>query len=53
MTYRPGTIKREQLVSMPHPRDPVGAELNELKRELGLLVMEEQERHVKDEMQPH
>ena len=50
MTYRPGTIKRNQVVDMPHPRDPSGAEFNELKRELGLLVMEEQERHTSDEM---
>jgi NitT/TauT family transport system ATP-binding protein len=50
MTYRPGTIKRNQVVTMPHPRDPAGVEFNELKRELGLLVMEEQERHVRNEM---
>jgi NitT/TauT family transport system ATP-binding protein len=50
MTYRPGTIKRNQIVTMSHPRDPAGVEFNELKRELGLLVMEEQERHVRSEM---
>jgi NitT/TauT family transport system ATP-binding protein len=50
MTYRPGTIKHEQFITMPHPRDPAGIEFNQLKRELGLLVMEEQERHVSDEM---
>ena len=50
MTYRPGTIKRNQIVTMPHPRDPSGAEFNELKRDLGQLVMEEQERHTSDEM---
>jgi NitT/TauT family transport system ATP-binding protein len=50
MTYRPGTIKRNKLVTMAHPRDPAGVEFNELKRELGLLVMEEQERHTRDEM---
>jgi NitT/TauT family transport system ATP-binding protein len=50
MTYRPGSIKRNQVVTMPHPRDPAGVEFNELKRELGLLVMEEQERHVRNEM---
>ena len=50
MTYRPGTIKRNQIVTMPHPRDPAGVEFNELKRELGLLVMEEQDRHTHDEM---
>lgn len=50
MTYRPGTIKFEQQVALPHPRDPAGAEFNELKRKLGGLVMEEHERHAKDEM---
>lgn len=50
MTYRPGTIKRNQVVEMPYPRDPAGAEFNDLKRELGQLVMEEQQRHTRDEM---
>jgi NitT/TauT family transport system ATP-binding protein len=50
MTYRPGTIKRNQILSMAHPRDPAGVDFNELKRELGRLVMEEQERHTRDEM---
>jgi NitT/TauT family transport system ATP-binding protein len=50
MTYRPGTIKRDQRVAMPRPRDPAAAEFNELKRELGLLVMEEQQRHANDEL---
>lgn len=50
MTYRPGTIKRNQEVVMPHPRDPSGSDFNDLKRELGRLVMEEQERHTRDEM---
>jgi NitT/TauT family transport system ATP-binding protein len=50
MTYRPGTIKRNQVVTMAYPRDPAGVEFNELKRELGRLVMEEQERHTRDEM---
>jgi len=50
MTYRPGTIKRDQYVPMAYPRDPSGIEFNELKRELGHLVMEEQERHTRDEM---
>jgi NitT/TauT family transport system ATP-binding protein len=52
MTYRPGTIKRNQIVSMAYPRDPAGTEFNELKRELGRLVMEEQERFTRDEMKP-
>ena len=50
MTYRPGTIKRDERVSIPRPRDPASAEFNELKRELGRLVMEEQQRHAADEM---
>lgn len=50
MTYRPGTVKRDQRVMLPRPRDPSSAEFNSLKRELGQLVMEEQQRHVSDEM---
>jgi len=50
MTYRPGTIKRNQIVTMQYPRDPTGVEFNEFKRKLGHLVMEEQERHTRDEM---
>ena len=50
MTYRPGTIKRDQRVELPRPRDPASSEFNELKRELGRLVMEEQQRHADDEM---
>jgi NitT/TauT family transport system ATP-binding protein len=45
MTYRPGTIKRDMLVDLPRLRDPAAPEFNALKRELGLLVMEEQQRH--------
>jgi NitT/TauT family transport system ATP-binding protein len=51
MTYRPGTIKRDQRITMPRSRDPSAAEFNALKRELGMLVMEEQERHARAEMQ--
>jgi NitT/TauT family transport system ATP-binding protein len=50
MTYRPGTIKRDQRVALPRPRDPAAAEFNELKRELSRLVMEEQQRHAAEEM---
>ena len=50
MTYRPGKIKRDIRVSMPHPRDPSSAAFNELKKELSLLVMEEQSRHQQDEI---
>ena len=45
MTYRPGTIKRDMLVDLPRLRDPAAPEFNALKRELGLMVMEEQQRH--------
>jgi NitT/TauT family transport system ATP-binding protein len=45
MTYRPGTIKRDMLVDLPRLRDPAALEFNALKRELGLMVMEEQQRH--------
>lgn len=50
MTYRPGTVKRDHIVEIPRPRDPASPEFNKLKRELGLLVMEEQQRHSNDEM---
>jgi NitT/TauT family transport system ATP-binding protein len=50
MTYRPGTVKRDQYVDMPRPRDPSSAAFNDLKRELGRLVMEEQQRHADAEL---
>lgn len=50
MTYRPGTVKRDQYVDIPRPRDPSSTAFNEMKRELGRLVMEEQQRHADDEM---
>jgi NitT/TauT family transport system ATP-binding protein len=50
MTYRPGTVKRDQRVTLSRPRDAAGAEFNDLKRELGSLVMEEQQRHAAEEM---
>jgi NitT/TauT family transport system ATP-binding protein len=50
MTYRPGTVKRDLLVDLPRLRDPAAAEFNALKRELGQLVMEEQQRHHNDEL---
>ncbi|AVR95234.1 ABC transporter ATP-binding protein [Pseudoduganella armeniaca] len=50
MTYRPGTIKRDLMVDLPRLRDPAAAEFNALKRELGQLVMEEQQRHHNDEL---
>ena len=50
MTYRPGKIKKYVSVTMPRPRDPSSAVFNELKKELSLLVMEEQSRHNQDEI---
>jgi NitT/TauT family transport system ATP-binding protein len=50
MTYRPGTVKRDMLVELPRLRDPASADFNALKRELGALVMEEQQRHNSDEL---
>jgi len=50
MTYRPGTVKRDILVDLPRLRDPASPEFNALKRELGALVMEEQQRHHSDEL---
>jgi NitT/TauT family transport system ATP-binding protein len=50
MTYRPGTVKRDLMVELPRMRDPASVEFNALKRELGQLVMEEQQRHHNDEL---
>ncbi len=50
MTYRPGTVKRDVLVKLPRLRDPSSADFNALKRELGQLVMEEQQRHHNSEI---
>jgi NitT/TauT family transport system ATP-binding protein len=50
MTYRPGTVKRDIPVDLARPRDPAAPEFNALKRELGMLVMEEQQRHHSDEL---
>ena len=50
MTYRPGTVKRDIQVDLPRLRDPASPEFNALKRELGQLVMEEQQRHHNDEL---
>ena len=50
MTYRPGTLKRDQRVELPRPRDPADPAFNDLKRELSRLVMAEQLRHDEAEM---
>ncbi len=49
MTYRPGTVKRDVIVPMPRPRDASSPEFNALKKELGALLMEEQDRHARAE----
>jgi len=45
MTYRPGTIKQDVIVTMPRPRDAASADFNALKRDLSAMVMAEQHRH--------
>jgi NitT/TauT family transport system ATP-binding protein len=50
LTYRPGTVKRDILVDLLHPRDASSPEFNALKRELSFAVMEEQQRHEAMEM---
>ncbi len=50
MTYRPGTIKRDVAITLPRPRDPRSPEFNEVERGLTQLVMEEQMRFQKDEV---
>ena len=50
MTYRPGRIKRDVTVPMPRPRDPASQDFNAIKRELGALVMEEQQRFTNAEL---
>jgi NitT/TauT family transport system ATP-binding protein len=52
MTSRPGAIKRDQRLDLPRPRDPGSPAFNALERELGRLVMEEQERHLRAERVP-
>ena len=42
MSSRPGTIQRDQKVELPRPRDSASAPFNDLRRELGRLVMREE-----------
>ena len=44
MTYRPGTVKQDIMVSLPRPRDASSPEFNALKRQLSESVMAEQAR---------
>lgn len=50
MTYRPGTIKADVRVDIPRPRDGSTQPFNDLKRQLSVLVTEEQSRHEQAEM---
>ncbi|HYS79271.1 MAG TPA: ABC transporter ATP-binding protein [Anaeromyxobacteraceae bacterium] len=49
MTYRPGRVKRIVPVPLGRPRDTASPEFNAVKREVSLLVMEEQARHERAE----
>jgi NitT/TauT family transport system ATP-binding protein len=49
MSSRPGTIRRDQRVALPRPRDPSSVGFNDLKRDLATLVMQEQQRHLQQE----
>jgi NitT/TauT family transport system ATP-binding protein len=49
MTYRPGTVKLDLAIRLPRMRDPASAEFNAIKKELGALLMAEQQRHVEAE----
>nr|BFD66109.1 ABC transporter ATP-binding protein [Bdellovibrio sp. HAGR004] len=44
MSYRPGTVKKDVQVDIPRPRNPADPDFNNLKRELSLMVMAEQNR---------
>ncbi|MEN0058988.1 MAG: ABC transporter ATP-binding protein [Bdellovibrio sp.] len=44
MSYRPGTVKKDIMVSIPRPRNPADPDFNNLKRELSEMVMAEQNR---------
>ncbi len=50
MTYRPGSIKREVMITLPREREASSTEFNLFAKELGQLVMEEQQRHNQDEI---
>jgi NitT/TauT family transport system ATP-binding protein len=49
MTYRAGTIKRHMRIDLPRPRDPNCPAFNAIRKELGLLVIQEQQRFSNDE----
>lgn len=49
MTYRPGTVKRDMTISLPRPRDPSNPAFNAIREDLGLLMMQEEQRFSDDE----
>jgi NitT/TauT family transport system ATP-binding protein len=49
MTYRPGTVKLDLPITLERLRDPASPEFNAIKKELGGLLMAEQQRHVEAE----
>jgi NitT/TauT family transport system ATP-binding protein len=49
MTYRPGTVKLDLPITLERLRDPSSPEFNAIKKELGGLLMAEQQRHVEAE----
>jgi NitT/TauT family transport system ATP-binding protein len=49
MTYRPGTIKRDERLDLPRPRDPTAPAFNDRKRELAALVQQEHARFIEGE----
>ena len=49
MTYRPGTVKLDLAIGLPRMRDPASPEFNAIKKDLGTLLMAEQQRHVEAE----
>jgi len=51
LSYRPGTVKRDIVIDLPRPRDSGDENVGALRRELSLLVMEEQQRHDAAEIQ--
>ncbi len=50
MTYRPGTVKAVVSIDLPRPRHTTSPEFNDLKNQLGQMVMEEQNRHAQAEL---
>jgi NitT/TauT family transport system ATP-binding protein len=49
MTYRPGTVKLDLPITLERLRDPSSPAFNAIKKELGGLLMAEQQRHVEAE----